>query len=95
MKWDKTAIVAVVVIFSASYVYSSIKRMQLSDDVEREQLARCAEQGGRTCQLVTEHHDDCFDASYRAEFRIREFRQAEYADCLAEKNSQSVAKSGN
>ena len=66
--------------------------MQLSAEVEQEQLARCAEEGGRSCQFVTEHHDDCFDASYRAEYRIREFRHAEYADCLAEKTRQSVAE---
>ena len=69
--------------------------MQLSNEVEQEQLAKCLEDGGRICQLVVEHHDDCFDMSYRAEFRIREFRRVEYADCLLAKVKQSSAKAEN
>ena len=85
MKWNRTAVIAVIVIFSISYGYSSVMRMQLSNDVEKEWLAECMDKEGRDCNLISEHHDECFDSSYRAEFRIREFRRGEYADCISTK----------
>ena len=95
MKWNKTAVIVVVVLFSASYVYSTVKRSQLSSDVEQRQLAACLEGKGRDCHLISEYHADCFDASYRAEFKIREFRRGEYADCMSRKIGQHVGSPGN
>ena len=64
--------------------------MQLSNDVEEQQLADCAEKGDRDCRLILEYHDECFDSSYRAEFRIREFRWGEYAECISKRIDRNV-----
>jgi hypothetical protein len=95
LKWNKTAVIAVIVILSVSYMYSTIKRSQLSNDVEQGQLAACSEDEGRDCHLISEYHDECFDSSYRAEFRIRELRRGEYADCMSRKIGQHVGSTGN
>ncbi len=88
MKWDKTAVLAVIAIFSISYLYSSIRQWQLSNKVEAEKLRACEARGGNDCGLIPKYHDDCFESSYRAEFRIRTFRYDEYNRCIATRIKQ-------
>ena len=82
MKWTKAAVIAVIAIFSVSYVYSSIKRMQLSTEIETAEMNACNNKGGSDCDLIANYHDDCFEPSYRAEYRIRTFHAREYRVCM-------------
>lgn len=85
VKWDKAAVLAVVAIFSVSYVYSSIRKTQLSNDVEEEKRKVCFKQGRYDCGLISRYHNECFNSSYRAEYRIRDFHFDEYNNCIDSK----------
>ena len=78
---------AVVAIVSASWVYSTLKRMQLSDEVQAAERAACARKGGFDCDLIAKYHDECFESSYRAEYRIRSFHDDEYRVCIESRMS--------
>lgn len=85
MKWTKTTALAVVIVLAGSYLYSSIRQSQLSEEVEERQFNRCTDQGNADCDLIGRFHDDCFDTSYRAEYRVRQFHSAEYQQCMNER----------
>lgn len=87
-QWDKGAIIFVATLFLASYIYQSIMHMRMSNDVEQETIEACEKNGGYDCELIHEYHDECFDSSYRAELRIREFRPREYRACIDSKVKQ-------
>ena len=82
MKWDRMAIVAVVVLFTLSYAYSGIKRLQLSGETRDAEEAACEQTKAFDCVLIERYHDECFDPSYRAEYRIRSFHVDEYRACM-------------
>ena len=88
MKWNRTAALAVIAILASSYAYSSIKGMELSNQVEEEEQAACMVQGRKDCALISKYHDDCFTASYRAERRIKTFHADEYNICMNSKITQ-------
>lgn len=86
---------AVIAISSISYLYSSIRGNQLSNKIEEEKWNTCIEQCRSNCELVSKYQDDCFDPSYRAEYRIKTFRPGEYDRCMDNKIEQyrsSMAK---
>ena len=85
MRWSKGAALVVIVILTASYVYSSIKRTQLSNQVREAEETACAKNGTTSCDLIAKYHDECFDLSYRAEFRVKSFRFGEYRACIENK----------
>jgi len=89
-QWSKGAVIFVAVLFLASYVYQSIMHMRISNEVEQETVEACEKSREYDCELIHEYHDECFDSSYRAELRIREFRPGEYRDCLNTKIKQHV-----
>jgi len=91
MKWNKTAVLAVVAIIFVSYVYSSIREMQLSREVAEEKRKGCSEQSNYDCELISKFHDECFEASYRAEYRIRKFHSGEYNNCVDQKIAQHLS----
>lgn len=72
-------------IFTASYVYSSIKTQQLSDKVKQQQIEACEQQRALNCEMISKFHDECFDISYRAVYRTKSFHQDEYNNCIASK----------
>jgi len=82
MKWNKLATIAVIAIVSISYIYSSIHRTQLSGEIKQKELENCAKRGEIDCMIIKSYHDECFDSSYRAEFKIRSFHTDEYQACL-------------
>ena len=84
-KWNKGTFVAVIAIMSISFIYSGIKSKQLSNKIEEETLKACAEQGNYDCDLISQYHDECFDFSYRAQYRIKQFHHAEYNRCINSK----------
>lgn len=82
MRWRSGAVLAAIVILSISYVYSSIKRTQLSNKVREAEETACAKNGTPNCDLFVKYHDECFDLSYRAELRIKSFHVGEYRACI-------------
>jgi hypothetical protein len=93
MTWSRTAVLAVIAIFTVSYVYSSIKRTQLSNTVKEAEGEACAKKGNYNCNLIATYHNECFEQSYRAEYRIRSFHASEYHACIENKiNHHSGAK---
>ena len=85
MKWSKTAVLIIISIFSISYIYSSIKHVQLSNKIEEKKLKVCEEQNIYDCGLISQYHNDCFNASYRTVYRIRDFHPDEYHSCINRK----------
>jgi len=85
MKWSKTAVLIIVSIFSISYIYSSIKYIQLSNEIEEKKLKVCVKQKIYDCELISKYHEDCFKSSYRSEYRIRDFHTDEYHSCIDRK----------
>ncbi len=85
VKWSRSAVLAVIAIFAVSYGYSTIERIQLSNEVQEEERASCAKEGSFDCDLVAKYHDECFGQSYRAEYRIRSFHADEYRVCIEDK----------
>jgi hypothetical protein len=81
---------AMIVILSVSYVYTSVRRIQLSNEVEKAKRKVCSEQGDYDCELISKYHDECFSLSYRAEFRTRSFHPGEYNDCIDGKLGQTL-----
>ena len=82
MTRTQISLLVVFAIFVVSFVYTTIKDNRLSDEVLTAKLKECAEEADYDCQLISQYHDDCFDSSYRAEFRIKQFRRAEYDSCI-------------
>lgn len=89
MKWSKFSIIFVAAILAISYIYSSISENQLSNEVRKSALESCAKDARYDCDSVLEHHDDCFNSSYRAELKIRSFHYQEYWTCLVNKSNST------
>jgi hypothetical protein len=51
-------------------------------------LASCIEQHLYDCSLIELYHRECFDLSYRSEYKLKEFHPAEYDNCLNTKIKQ-------
>jgi len=94
MKWNKSILLAVIAIFSISYVYSSIKYKQLSNEVKEERLRICSEQKSYDCELITRYHDECFSSSYRSQYKTRKFYPGEYDKCIKNKIEQHLNSLG-
>jgi len=93
MKWSKFSIISVIVIFSFSYVYSSVKRNQLSREIKSAALETCHKSAASNCNLIETYHDECFSNSYRAELKIRSFHSDEYRACMSKNMSNpSIGK---
>ena len=90
MKWSKSALLGVIVIFFISFVYSGIKDKQLSNKVKEEKLRICSEQGSYDCGLISRYHDECFSSSYRAQYKIKKFYYDEYNNCISSKIEQRL-----
>jgi len=90
VKWNKMAVVTVLMILAGSYIYSALGRSRLSKEVETNKLALCSKQSSYGCELVSKYHGTCFDTSYRAEFRTKSFYQDEYNKCMDKKISEAV-----
>jgi len=88
VKWTRSSVVVVGVVLAVSYGYSGIREMQLSNKVEEDRQKACVQGGGHDCGLISKYHDECFNASYRAEYRIKSFHRDEYNDCMARRISQ-------
>jgi len=91
MKWSKYSIIFVIMILTISYIYSSIKRNELSKEVRDSALESCAKNDRQDCDIVEKYHDDCFDSSYRSELKIRSFHYQEYRACLEKRGRSSYA----
>jgi hypothetical protein len=90
MKWSRSAVLAVIAILAVFYIYSSIKRSQLSNDVREAERGACVKNGKFDCDLIAKYHDECFESSYRAEYRIRSFHASEYHACIEKRASQHL-----
>jgi hypothetical protein len=85
MKWNKGTIIAVLAILLISYAYSTMKSGQLGDDIKAEKLRICSEEGRYDCGLIEQYHDECFDLSYRSQYKMKEFHPGEYERCMNSK----------
>lgn len=90
MKWNKLAIISVVVILSISYIYSRYNQNQLSQELKQTELIECKTRADFDCNLINIYHNECFQASNRSEFKIRSFHANEYRQCLHKKVGKSV-----
>jgi hypothetical protein len=88
MKWNKKWLIVVLIIFSISYFYSSYNDRKLSNQIKEKKLASCIEQHLYDCSLIELYHRECFDLSYRSEYKLKEFHPAEYDSCLNTKIKQ-------
>lgn len=85
MKWTKASIAIVVVLLSASYIYSSISSRELSDKVKSQKMKACLENKPYDCGLIERYHSECFNQSYRSYLKTKEFHPSEYDSCLKAK----------
>lgn len=92
MNWSKTAVIVVIAVFAVSYGYSAIKRMHLSGEVQETERKACAKQGAFDCDLIAKYHDECFEPSYRAEYRIKSFHADEYRACIENMMNQHLSE---
>lgn len=90
MKWNKAGLIVVLIILTVSFIYSSYNKKKLSNQIKEKKMKSCVEHNLYNCDLIELYHKECFDLSYRSEYKIKDFHPAEYDKCLNTKIKQHV-----
>ena len=85
MKWTKQWVILVIVIFTASYIYSIFYENNYSKQIKTNKLRNCAKND--TCEIIEVYHDTCFKKSYRSYIKTMRFYEKEYDKCIKEKKT--------
>jgi len=82
MKWTKSAIILVAVIYTISTIDGYFETKKVSQKIKEEKLQDCRKEQKMNCNIIEKYHDICFDLNYKSKFKVMHFYSDRYDTCI-------------